>query len=243
MPIGDDAAGGADDGVEGEVVPGLEGGFADEVDASEREESVGVGVDAVADAGEGGGEALPGGFGVAVEHGGGGGEADGIFQIGCGRCVDLVGICGGGELGEWGGAVEHGSEPAFLEDGLVDQAEDGGAVVEEGDEGGECGEAAGECAGAVDGVDGPGPFGVGAVVAELFADQAVRGVAALDGVAQGSFDGAVGFGDGRAVGFGLDRDLGAEGGDGDGSGGVGEIAGEVGVEGGDEFSRVGHCGC
>src|SRR5690606_27366310 len=102
------------------------------------------------------------------------------------------------------------------------------SAMQEADEGGPERDAGDEALGAVDGIKHPSPFGLGAHVAVLFADDAVLRKAFGDQFAHHLLGAAVGGGDGGLVGLELHRGAGiAEVGGDERGGGGGEFGGEV----------------
>jgi hypothetical protein len=112
----------------------------------------------------------------------------------------------------------------------VHEAVGGGAVARQPDEGAPNGQAGHEGAGAVDGVEDPDVFGVGLLLAELLADDAVRREGAFDELPHGGLAGPVGLGDGiegPAAGLVAGREGGAEEGQYRLAGQVGELVDEL----------------
>lgn len=198
VPVGDDAAGAANDGDEGGDVPRVHDRIEHDVGPAGGDEEVTVGVAPRAVefgalregvvAGRGGGLVFGDVEGVA-------GEKRGVFEVRGGAAAD-------GTVVEGGGGVV--AEDELAEDGLMDRAEDGLALVQERDERGEERDSGDEGFGAVDRIEDPDEFGVGVFGAELFADDAMGGEFFGDAVAKELFGAAVGEGDGGGVGFRFD---------------------------------------
>ena len=190
-PIGDDAAGTADDGDERSDVPWVHDWIERNVGPAAGEQQVAVAIAPSADEFRGGKEAVAGGAvlifgevkGVAREQGGFG-------ETGGGAATDVAAAEGGRRA-----VAEH----ELTEDGLVDAAEHGLAVMEEGDERAEERHAGDKGLGAVDGIKDPDEFCVGVFGAEFFTDDAVAGEFFADELAEKCFGATVGDGDGGGV--------------------------------------------
>lgn len=231
-PVGDGAAGAADDGDEGGDVPRVHDGIEGDVDETGGEEQVAVAIrpravesGAVDEAIAGGGILVTAEIAVIAGDERGGGE------IGGGTGADGLAVEGGGRV-----VADH----ELAERGLVDRAEDGLTVVEEADEGRPKGNAGDETLGAVDGVEHPGPFGVGVHVAVLFTNDAVLGEAGRDEVTHEFLRALVGGGDGGVVGFEFDGGAGVAKKRGNEVGaGLSEFGDESAIGGGNHGSELG----
>lgn len=193
VPAGEAAAGAFDDGDEGEEVPGAEDGIEHDVGASGGDEEVAV---AIPPGAEESGAAAQGFKGLVVlmafDGGGVGAEDGGAFEGDALADADGAAVEGGGAAA---------AEAHFLKDGLVDAAGDGAAAVEQADEDAEEGDTGDKGFGAVDRIEDPDEFGIGAVGTEFLAEDAVVGVVFGDEGAHDFLGPAVGDGDGGEVGF------------------------------------------
>lgn len=167
MPVGNDAAGATDDRHEGGDVPRVHDGIETHVGPAARHEQVAVAISPSADEFCLGEQAVAGGAVLIfreIERVAG--EQGGVSEPTGGATAD-------------GAVVERGGDAVadheLTEHGLVDHAEDGLAVMEECDQGAPQRDAGDEGFGAVDGIEDPNEFGVGAIAAEFFADDAVGG--------------------------------------------------------------------
>ena len=193
LPVGDGATGAADDGDEGSDIPRVHDRVAHDIGPAGGEEQVAVTV------APGAGEARTRG-----------GTGEGWAVLVSGGCQPI-----GGEqcaLGEGAGgpaahrlAVERGgatiAQEELPENGLVDGAQHGLAMVEKGDEGAEKRAGSGEALSPVNRIQHPDELGVGTIVAELFADDAVVRKAPGDHRAEELLGPAVGGSDGSLVGL------------------------------------------
>lgn len=200
VPVGDDAAGSADDRDECGDVPRVHDRVEHDVGEAGGDEEIAVGVTPRADefgalresvVARGGLRLITRGIERIA------GEERGVFDASGGAAADRFVV-------ERGGDVVADDE--LVEDRLVNHAEDWLAAMKEGDEGREKRDAGDEGFGAVDGVEDPDEFGVGAIAAEFFANDAVGGKRFGDETAEKFLGAAVGGGDGRGVGFRFDRE-------------------------------------
>ena len=119
-----------------------------------------------------------------------------------------------------------GPEPAMRELGLVGEAEDEAAAVAQRNQHSEQRKTLDILLGAIERVDDPDVLRAFALRGEFFTDDAVAGMRAVDGCADGLFDGAVGVGDGGTVGFCFDCGWIGKFVAQDGAGEIGEMVGE-----------------
>ena len=196
VPIGDDAAGAADDGDEGGDIPGVHDRIEGKVGPAAGDKQVAVAVSPSADE-FGRGEQAVGGGAVLVF-----GEIERVA-----REQRSIGEARGGPAAD-GAAVEGGgravAEHELAQNGLVNAAEHGLALVEEGDECAPKRDAGDERLGAVDGIEHPDELGVGVLGAKFFADDAVGGEFCGNEPAQEFFGAAIGGRDRGGIGFGFD---------------------------------------
>ena len=164
-PVGDGAAGAADDGDEGGDVPRVHDGIDADIHESSREKKVAVAIRPSAVESGGVDETVAGGAVlIAGEIAMVAGDEGGFGQGSRGAGAHGLAVEGGGRIV---------ADDELTEGGLVDGAEDGLAVVEEADEGRPERDPGDEAFGAVDGIEDPNPFRVGVQVAVFFADDAV----------------------------------------------------------------------
>lgn len=222
-PIGDDTAGAADNGDEGDDVPRVHNGVEADIGQAGGEEQVAVTIAPSAVEPDGAHEGVAGGAVLVA------GEVEGIAG-------EEGGLSEGGRVADTNGAViERGgvaiADHELTEDGLVNAAENRLAAVKEGEEGPKEGHAGDEGLGAVDGVEHPHPLGVGAIGAELFADDAVGGVTLGDKAAHKLLRAAIGRGDRGVVALKVN-----------GEGGIGEERGDEVAAGARELAHEGQVG-
>lgn len=199
MPIGNDAAGAADDRHEGGDVPRVHDGIETHVGPAARHEQVAVAISPRADEFGLGEQAVAGGAVLIFR------EIERVAREQGGLSEPRGGATADGAVVERGGGAVADHE--LTEHGLVNHAEDGLAVMEECDQGAPQRHAGDESFGAVDGIEDPNEFGVGAIAAEFFADDAVGGKFFGDEAAHECFGAAVGERDRRGVALRFDSEI------------------------------------
>lgn len=135
---------------------------------------------------------------------------------------------GGSTVERGGGAV---TDHELVEDRLIDTAEHGLPLMEEGDEGAPEGDAGDETFGAVDGVEHPDEFSVFVFVAVFLADDPVGGEFLVDALAHQLFGSAISDSHRGGVVLGFDLEI-----------GVGEVGAQKITAGGGQFGEKGAIG-
>lgn len=193
MPVGDGAAGTTDYRHERSDVPRVHDWIDGDIDETCREHEVAIAIcPGAVEAGRVDQAITRGAVLILAE-----------IEMVAGHQSRLVESGGGAATG--GLAVERGglviADGELTERGLIDRAEDGLALVKQGDKGRPQWNAGDEAFGAIDGIEHPDPFGIRAIAAMFFADDTVVRKAFTDHFAHKLFRPAIGGCDGGRIGL------------------------------------------